>query len=397
MLTLAIFFKAEAYFIKGYFKRGQQFTDSRLGCVMQRSSTHPLHLRHTGRTESDAVAVGRPSEKSCSNCFGPLSVFEKPPFHCNQCDFTICAACDKPRRHPVHPNHLLYLTRPISPWRCDVCKRESGYLQDVQCYHCEPCDFHLCKKCFPVLKSSLHEHTLQRTDVTYVYYESKGEWACDVCRHNNGPGNYYPAHCSSCKFDLCDNCLKPWRSTSHPGHILYKADSNIVYPTFNGGWRCDRCSRSFIPQRNNTPFHCSQCEYDLCDDCMRATSDQSNARGFDEIRPRSQGFFGLANSSGERSGITITTRGNPIASPTEEVDVHEGRSGAPSDGRSGAPSDGSGDCLICLDRPKDATIVHGNTGHVCCCTTCANELMRKGARCPICRAPIDRVIRQYTV
>ena len=86
----------------------------------------------------------------------------------------------------------------------------------------------------------------------------------------------FPAHCSSCQFDLCDNCIKPYRSTYHPAHIMYKADSNLVYPGFNGGWRCDRCSRSFIPQMNNVPFHCSQCEFDLCDSCMKTTGDVSN-------------------------------------------------------------------------------------------------------------------------
>ena len=57
---------------------------------------------------------------------------------------------------------------------------------------------------------------------------------------------------------------------------MYKADSNLVYPGFNGRWRCDRCSRSFIPQMNNVPFHCSQCEFDLCDSCMKTTGHVSN-------------------------------------------------------------------------------------------------------------------------
>ena len=87
----------------------------------------------------------------------------------------------------------------------------------------------------------------------------------------------YPAHCSQCKFDLCDNCIKPYKSRFHPGHVMYKADSNVAYPGFNGVWRCDRCSRSFKPQTNNVPYHCSQCEFDLCDSCMTTTGDVSNA------------------------------------------------------------------------------------------------------------------------
>ena len=58
---------------------------------------------------------------------------------------------------------------------------------------------------------------------------------------------------------------------------MYKADSNVTYSRFNGGWRCDRCSRSFIPQVNNVPYHCSQCEFDLCASCMRTTGEASNS------------------------------------------------------------------------------------------------------------------------
>ena len=78
--------------------------------------------------------------------------------------------------------------------------------------------------------------------------------------------------------------------------------------------------------------------------------------------------------------------GNPIASPSDDVDTNTARPGSPPGNRS---------CIVCQERPKDATIVHGTTGHVCCCTTCAQELQRTEDRCPICRAPIDSVIRQY--
>lgn len=86
----------------------------------------------------------------------------------------------------------------------------------------------------------------------------------------------YPAHCSACQFDLCDNCIKPYKSTFHPSHVLYKADSNLVYPRFNGGWRCDRCSRGFVPGQGVYPYHCFQCEFDLCEGCIRATAEDSN-------------------------------------------------------------------------------------------------------------------------
>ena len=87
----------------------------------------------------------------------------------------------------------------------------------------------------------------------------------------------FPAHCSSCQFDLCDNCIKPHRSTFHPAHILYEADSNLVYPRYDGGWRCGKCSLTFTARMNNVPFHCSQCDFNLCDNCMKITVDVPNA------------------------------------------------------------------------------------------------------------------------
>ena len=52
-------------------------------------------------------------------------------------------------------------------------------------------------------------------------------------------------------------------------------------------------------------------------------------------------------------------------------------------------------CVICMTLEKNATIVHGESGHVCCCYGCAKMLRARGETCPICREPIDQVIRQF--
>jgi E3 ubiquitin-protein ligase Mdm2 len=83
-----------------------------------------------------------------------------------------------------------------------------------------------------------------------------------------------------------------------------------------------------------------------------------------------------------------TQGGNPIASPTPDVQKKEiGRTG---------PPDENEFCEKCGERPKNAQIVHGITSHVCCCFKCAQELVERQADCPVCKAPIDRVIRFYT-
>jgi ankyrin repeat protein len=55
----------------------------------------------------------------------------------------------------------------------------------------------------------------------------------------------------------------------------------------------------------------------------------------------------------------------------------------------------SEECCICMTRKKNATLIHGGTGHLCCCTVCARELKDRGDTCPICREHIDLVIETF--
>ena len=52
-------------------------------------------------------------------------------------------------------------------------------------------------------------------------------------------------------------------------------------------------------------------------------------------------------------------------------------------------------CVVCLTSERNATIVHGETGHVVCCLVCARILKARGDRCPVCRLNIDVVIQHF--
>jgi hypothetical protein len=48
-------------------------------------------------------------------------------------------------------------------------------------------------------------------------------------------------------------------------------------------------------------------------------------------------------------------------------------------------------CVVCLEAPRSAALIHGATAHLCCCMTCAAAL----SLCPMCRAPIQTVVQTF--
>jgi len=50
-------------------------------------------------------------------------------------------------------------------------------------------------------------------------------------------------------------------------------------------------------------------------------------------------------------------------------------------------------CLMCCQRPKNASLIHGRLGHQVCCYPCAKKLWKKRSRCPICRRKVERIIK----
>jgi hypothetical protein len=57
----------------------------------------------------------------------------------------------------------------------------------------------------------------------------------------------------------------------------------------------------------------------------------------------------------------------------------------------------AGHCTVCLTAMADTVLYR--CGHLCVCYTCGLQLNQSasahGSKCPICRAPIDDILRVY--
>ena len=218
--------------------------------------------------------------------------------------------------------------------------------------------------------------------------------------------NQYSWHCPECEFDCCNDCLKEIVIPQHP-HPLRITDSRGVYAEYEGQWKCDICRRDTNPTMRNydKPYHCHECEdsFDACHDCIsqivtaRNSSQlpvNSDGAGMDVTGPPRDPFRSV-NMTADRDvarpaswGIARESSGYPVPSGINSL-----RDDEQDEAEDSIPE--SEKCIVCYMRRKTATIVHGNTGHVCCCIRCALILQESSKPCPICRAPIDRVIKQF--
>lgn len=371
-----------------------------------RSSLHEHELYPVNPLEVYSAYAGH---WKCDNCNATSSATDYP-FHCPVCSFDLCASCaqigkqykTRAHHHPLffgEASGQFYQNRG-GQWECKVC-RKTGLALGEASYHCGTCDsFHICRSCLEPKQHPLHVHIMELVDTSLLYTESGGNWICDICDSQSRPWERLAYHCAECRnFDVCPSCYLPLVSPLHE-HELYKANSHNVYGQFHGGWQCDNCSSTHNnPTLDIYPWHCQICEYDLCHICARDSYEPTDQAGPPAIQSgRNRGFEtqaaqGLSFNRQPEENPWITR--NRLSLSTEENVVHTFTTEKGNTVAFPEDTDHDTKCIICMEQPKNATVIHGDTGHCCCCWACAQVLKHRGDPCPICRAPIDHVIRQF--
>jgi E3 ubiquitin-protein ligase Mdm2 len=99
-------------------------------------------------------------------------------------------------------------------------------------------------------------------------------------------------------------------------------------------------------------------------------------------------------ASGEQSTADLSSVDENDISDSDDEDMEDSTANENSNNRGGGNHTDLR-CVVCLTSERNATIVHGETGHVVCCLVCARILKARGDNCPVCRCRIDVVIQHF--
>ncbi|XP_077090136.1 E3 ubiquitin-protein ligase Mdm2 [Siphateles boraxobius] len=210
------------------------------------------------------------------------------------------------------------------------------------------------------------------TEITEADY-----WKCAECDVLNPP---LPRHCKSC-----------W--TVRPGW-LPESDSNNENPSTNTQTSTEVTSITtttilasvdkMLPSKPSSPLPETDEGVDVPDGkCL-----QSPFSAAKEVVPSSATPGSLTDSQTSSSQPSTSSGVGSSQEETPELERFNSLEAC-------LPATCLEPCVICQSRPKNGCIVHGRTGHLMACYTCAKKLKNRNKLCPVCREPIQSVVLTY--
>ncbi|XP_007463621.1 PREDICTED: E3 ubiquitin-protein ligase Mdm2 isoform X4 [Lipotes vexillifer] len=187
-------------------------------------------------------------------------------------------------------------------------------------------------------------------------------WKCTSCSEMNPP---LPPHCNRC-WALRENWL-PEDKGKDKGKMSEKAKLENSAQIEEG-------------------FDVPDCKKSTVNDCKESCVEEND----DKITQ--------ASLSQESEDYSQPSTSNSIIYSSQE-DVKEFEREETQDKEesveSSFPLNAIEPCVICQGRPKNGCIVHGKTGHLMACFTCAKKLKKRNKPCPVCRQPIQMIVLTY--
>ncbi|XP_072530223.1 E3 ubiquitin-protein ligase Mdm2 [Salminus brasiliensis] len=204
-------------------------------------------------------------------------------------------------------------------------------------------------------------------------------WKCLECEELNPP---LPRHCKSCwkvrpdwlpEMDLCPD-------DTQASAVAATADSTCLNTT-----RSTSLESKPLPSKPPTPTPDPDEGMDVPDGKYSRSLTMSRDESLAAAAVSGPDSQGLSLSSSQPS--TSSSQGNS-QEETPELERFNSLEAC-------LPATCLEPCVICQSRPKNGCIVHGRTGHLMACYTCAKKLKNRNKLCPVCREPIQSVVLTY--
>lgn len=206
-------------------------------------------------------------------------------------------------------------------------------------------------------------------------------WKCGECEELNPP---LPRHCQRC-WTLRQHWLPEVSVTKQPLPPKPKETPAETRP----GSDVEEGDGVDVPdgKRAKTPLP-SQDEPvpESCCDSQELPSSLPSSSSFSQASQQKPWSDSQPSSSDSQDTLPCSPTAPPAAVPELERNVSA---------ECRLPESCLDPCVICQSRPKNGCIVHGRTGHLMSCYTCARKLKRRNKLCPVCRMPIQSVILTY--
>nr|XP_021525892.1 E3 ubiquitin-protein ligase Mdm2 [Aotus nancymaae] len=187
-------------------------------------------------------------------------------------------------------------------------------------------------------------------------------WKCTSCNEMNPP---LPSHCNRC-WALRENWL-PEDKGKDKGEISEKAKLENSTQA-EEGFDVPDCKKITVNDSREL------CDEENDDKITQASQSQESE---DYSQPSTS------------SSVIYSSQEDAKESEREETQDKEESM------ESSLPLNAIEPCVICQGRPKNGCIVHGKTGHLMACFTCAKKLKKRNKPCPVCRQPIQMIVLTY--